>query len=93
MTDTIPLVDLSGVHTELRRQFDEAWRDVVTANAFILGTYVEKFEQEWAGYCGTAHCVGVANGTEAIELSLRALGIGPGDEVIVPASTFIAGLR
>jgi dTDP-4-amino-4,6-dideoxygalactose transaminase len=90
MSAAIPMVDLSYVHAELRPQLDKAWHDVVAANAFILGHYVEQFEREWADYCGTTYCVGVGDGTEAIELALRALGIGPGDEVVVPASTFIA---
>jgi dTDP-4-amino-4,6-dideoxygalactose transaminase len=86
----IPLVDLSGIHAELRGQLDDAWAKVVDGSAFILSAYVERFENEWAEYCGTDHCVGVGSGTEAIELALRALGVGPGDEVVVPASTFSA---
>src|SRR5262249_4714399 len=63
---------------------------VLNNNAFILGEEVERFEEEFAQYCGVAHCVGVSSGTAALSLMLRASGIGPGDEVIVPAHTFVA---
>jgi dTDP-4-amino-4,6-dideoxygalactose transaminase len=75
---------------EVRLELDAAWEDAVSASAFIGGGAVSRFEEEWSAYCGTRHTVGVANGTDALELTLRALGIGPGDEVIVPANTFIA---
>ena len=65
-------------------------RRVVDGSAFIGGEAVDRFEAEWAAYCGTRHCVGLSDGTAALELALAALGIGPGDEVIVPANTFIA---
>ena len=63
---------------------------MVDGSAFIGGEAVDRFEAEWAAYCGTRHCVGLSDGTAALELALAALGIGPGDEVIVPANTFIA---
>jgi dTDP-4-amino-4,6-dideoxygalactose transaminase len=71
-------------------EIDLAWKRVTSTSSFIGGELVENFEREWSTYCGVANAIGVANGTDAIELTLRALGIGPGDEVIVPTNTFIA---
>ncbi len=68
----------------------EGWREVLDRTAFIAGPQVAAFESEYAAFTGTRHCVGVANGTDAIEIALRALGIGPGDECIIPVNTFIA---
>lgn len=68
----------------------ERLRAVVRSRAFILGPEVEAFEQEWAEYLGVRHCVGVANGTEALTIALRALGVGPGAEVVIPSFTFYA---
>jgi dTDP-4-amino-4,6-dideoxygalactose transaminase len=84
----IPFLDLSAMHAELTHELNEAWQQVSRSGKFIGGEFVERFENEWAEYCGTSYCVGVANGTVALQLSLTALGIGPGDEVIVPANTF-----
>jgi dTDP-4-amino-4,6-dideoxygalactose transaminase len=86
----IPFLDLHGVNNSVREEFDLAWKTVLDHGHFVGGPEVERFEREFAAYCGTAACVGVANGTDALELILRGLGIGPGDEVIVPANTFIA---
>ncbi len=66
------------------------WRLVSRSGKFIGGEFVDRFEDRWAAYCGTAHCVGLASGTVALQLGLSALGIGAGDEVIVPANTFFA---
>ncbi|HYE48480.1 MAG TPA: DegT/DnrJ/EryC1/StrS family aminotransferase [Azospirillaceae bacterium] len=85
-----PFLDLTGLHADLQDELDEAWRRITRSAHFVGGQAVERFEAEWAAYCGTAHCVGTANGTAALELTLRALGIGPGDEVVVPANTFVA---
>ncbi len=86
----VPFNDLLAQHRPLlpflHRRFDE----VVEGNAFVGGQWLTRFEQEWATYCGVSHAVGVANGTDAIELVLRGLGVGRGDEVIVPANTFVA---
>jgi dTDP-4-amino-4,6-dideoxygalactose transaminase len=86
----VPFVDLARQHEpivdELRTIFDR----VVASNAFVLGEEVEQFEAQFASYCGVRHCVGVGSGTAALTIMLRAAGIGPGDEVIVPAHTFIA---
>ena len=86
----VPLTDLPAMTREVSDEIQAAWQQVVGGSAFIGGQFVEAFEQEWADYCGTRSAVGVGNGTDAIALTLRALGIGPGDEVIVPANTFIA---
>ncbi len=86
----VPFLDLAAMHAEVREELDAVWSTTVDTDGFIGGTAVERFEDEWARYCGAAHAVGVANGTDALELALRGLGIGPGDEVVVPANTFIA---
>src|SRR5215207_7884205 len=74
----------------LRAELRAATERVLERGAFVLGPEVEAFEQELAAHLGTTHAVGVANGTEAITIALRALGVGPGDEVIVPSFTFYA---
>lgn len=86
----IPLVDLKAQHAEIAEEVSSGFAKVIAETSFILGPAVREFEEAFARYCGTTHCIGVANGTDAIELTVRALGIGPGDEVIVPANTFIA---
>jgi dTDP-4-amino-4,6-dideoxygalactose transaminase len=89
-TAPIPFLDLQGVNNGLREDFDLAWKTVLDHGHFVGGPEVERFEREFAAYCGTEACIGVANGTDALELILRGLGIGTGDEVIVPTNTFIA---
>lgn len=86
----IPFLDIAAQHAEIRAELDGAWRRVADRGWFILGEEVAAFEREFAAYCETAHCVGVGNGLDALHLILRGYGIGPGDEVIVPAHTFIA---
>jgi dTDP-4-amino-4,6-dideoxygalactose transaminase len=81
---------MRSMNEEVRDDLDRLWADALDGSAFIGGRSVDEFERAWASYCGTRHAVGVANGTDAIELTLAALGIGPGDEVIVPANTFVA---
>jgi len=83
----IPMGDLQREYIRLRSQIDAAIDRVLRRGWFVLGEEVEAFEAEWAAYCGTAHAVGVGNGTDALHLALRAAGIGPGDEVIIPALT------
>jgi dTDP-4-amino-4,6-dideoxygalactose transaminase len=90
---SIPFLDLSAMHDEITLELDQAWQSVRCSGKFIGGEFVERFEDEWAEYCGTSHCVGVANGTAALVLALSALGIGPGDEVIVPANTFFGTIE
>ncbi len=86
----IPFLDLRAPYKELQAEFDAAYRRVMESGWYILGEEVEAFEAEFAGYCGAKHCIGVGNGLEALHLTLRAAGIGPGDAVIVPANTYIA---
>jgi dTDP-4-amino-4,6-dideoxygalactose transaminase len=86
----VPFLDITAMSREVAVELDVAWRAARESSTFIGGPSVERFETAWASYCGTAHAIGVANGTDALELTLRALGIGPGDEVVVPANTFIA---
>ena len=86
----IPLVDLTIQHDEIAAEVAAGWRRVVDETDFILGDDVREFEHEFARFAGVAHCVGVANGTDAIELALRAAGIRAGDEVVLPANTFVA---
>ena len=86
----VPFLDLSATTDEVRPEVLTRWDELLDSNGFIGGDAVTCFEREWAAYCGTSHAVGVANGTDALHLTLRALGIGPGDEVLVPANTFVA---
>jgi len=86
----LPYLDLRAVHLELEEDLEAAVARVLRSGWYLLGPELEEFEHEFAAYCGTRHCVGVATGVSAIELALRAAGIGPGDEVIVPAYTWIA---
>jgi len=86
----IPLVDLKAQHAQIADEVTEGFTRVCETTSFIGGRAVEEFEQQFAAFSGVRHCAGVANGTDALELALRATGIGPGDEVIVPANTFIA---
>lgn len=87
---TIPFLDLKSPYLELKDKLDAAYRRVMESGWYILGKEVEAFEAEFAAYCEAKHCIGVANGLDALHLIIRAYGIGPGDEVIVPANTYIA---
>lgn len=87
---TVPFLDLSAAYQELRVGLDAAYRRVMDSSWFILGKEVDAFEKEFAQFCGAGFCIGVGNGLDALHLILRALDIGPGDEVIVPSNTFIA---
>lgn len=86
----IPFLDLRFQYEELRNQIDSAIKRVLESGWYILGAEVEKFECEYAAYCEAQHCVGVANGLDALHLGLLALGVRPGDEVVVPSNTYIA---
>jgi len=86
----IPFLDLKANYLELRDELDAASQRVLESGWYILGEEVEAFEQEFADYCGAKHCIGVANGLDALHLILRGYEIGKGDEVIVPANTYIA---
>ncbi len=87
---TVPFLDLGAAYRELEAEINAAVHRVLQSGQYILGPEVEAFESEWAAFCKADHCVGVGNGLDALTLSLRALDIGPGDEVIVPSHTFIA---
>ena len=87
---SIPVFDLTRQYAFLREAMDEAIRRVIESGQFVLGREVEALEEEVAAFCGVSHAVGVASGTDALHLALLALGVGPGDEVLVPAFTFIA---
>ena len=78
----VPLTDLAGLHSSIRSEIDAAIQRVVSSGGYILGPEVESFEQSMAAYCGVPHAVGVASGTDALELALMACGVGAGDEVI-----------
>jgi dTDP-4-amino-4,6-dideoxygalactose transaminase len=88
--EAVPFLDLATLHQSIRPQLDAAYERVMDSGWFIAGPELEAFESEFARYCDAAHCVGVGNGLEAIHLLLRAYGVGPGDEVLVPSNTFIA---
>ncbi len=86
----VPLFDPNTPLEPLRERLDDALLGVLDDGRFILGPNVAAFEQEFAAFIGAGHAIGVANGTEALTIALRALGVGPGDEVIVPSFTFYA---
>lgn len=86
----IQLVDLKAQYDTIQNEITEAIQSVIDSSAFVGGNVVREFEKEFAAYCDVKACVGVGNGTDAIYLTLRAMGIGPGDEVITVAHTFIA---
>jgi dTDP-4-amino-4,6-dideoxygalactose transaminase len=86
----IPFVDLKAQYQSIKADVDSAIAAVISETAFVGGPYVKAFEEAFARYCGVANCVGVANGTDALFIALRALGIGAGDEVITVANSFVA---
>lgn len=87
---TIPFLDVGRTYQELRPDLDAAIQRVMNSGWYVLGEEVEAFEAEFADYCGAEFCIGVANGLDALQLILRAYGVGRGDDVIVPSHTFIA---
>lgn len=90
MTGNVPFLDIGAMTREVLGSVEPAWRRVLESGRFIGGEVVDEFEEAWAAYCQASHAVGVANGTDAIQLTLTALGIGPGDDVILPTNTFVA---
>jgi dTDP-4-amino-4,6-dideoxygalactose transaminase len=86
----IPMIDLASQHSVVAAEVAEGWQQVLGGTAFVGGPQVGQFEREYARFAGVSHCVGLANGTDALEIALRALGVGPGDECILPANTFVA---
>ena len=86
----VPFLDLHDAYLEIKPEIDEAVSRVLDSGRYILGPEIDGFESEYAAYCGAAHCVGLANGLDALHLALRAMDVGPADEVIVPSNTYIA---
>ncbi|MGQ9669947.1 MAG: DegT/DnrJ/EryC1/StrS family aminotransferase [Desulfosoma sp.] len=86
----VPFLDLKAAYHELQPALDAAYRRVMLSGRYILGAELQTFESEFAAYCGVRHCIGTGNGLDALHLILRAMDIGPGDEVLVSAHTFIA---
>lgn len=90
MKKFVPFLDLSRVHATLEQELEASFRRVLKSGRYIQGPEVDAFEQEFSRHVGSKYTIGVGNGLDALSLSLRAIGVGPGDEVIVPANTFIA---
>ena len=86
----VPFQDFKAAYHEQKDELDAAYHRFMESGWYVLGSELSLFEEEYAAYCEATHCVGVANGLEALHLALRALGVGPGDEVIVPSNTYIA---
>jgi dTDP-4-amino-4,6-dideoxygalactose transaminase len=86
----IPFVDLKAQYESIKPEIDKAISDVISKTAFIGGPFVDSFEKTFANFCKAKHCIGVGNGTDALFIAMKALGIGPGDEVITAANSFIA---
>ena len=87
---TVPFLDLGVIHAPLREELLADFAQLIDSSAFVNGPAVREFEAEFAAYCGVEHCVGVASGLDALRLGLQAAGLEPGDEVLVPAQTFVA---
>lgn len=90
MPAAIPFLDLTALHAPLAAELEAATKRVMATNHFVLGPELEAFEADFAAYCSSRHCIGTGNGLDALTLTLTAAGIGLGDEVLVPAQTFIA---
>lgn len=90
MDERIPLVDLAWQQNVVSEEVEQGWHEILARGDFIGGAAVGEFERAFADFSGLPHCVGVANGTDALEIGLRALGIGPGSTVALPANTFVA---
>ncbi len=88
----IKFLDLKKVNERFRGEMDAAVKRVLDSGWYLLGKEVEQFEADFAAFCGTEHCIGVANGLDALNLIIKAYGFGPGDEIIVPANTYIASI-
>ena len=86
----IPCLDLKGQHEQVKKEIFDAFEKVYEKTAFSGGQFVEEFEKAFSQYVGSNYTIGVSNGTIALHLAMLTLGIGPGDEVIIPANTFIA---
>ena len=86
----VPFVDFKRMHAPIKEEIDYVINKIIEKGAFVGGQYLEEFEENFARYIGVRNAIGVSSGTAALEIILRALKIGPGDEVIIPANTFIA---
>src|SRR5437588_2179490 len=86
----VPFLDLAETYHELAPELDGAFRQVMESGHYVMGPQCEAFEAEFANYCAATDCVGVGNGLDALKLIMLGYGIGPGDEVLVPANTYIA---
>ena len=89
-TTTIPFVDLRAQYLSIKEDIDKAIQDVIDQTAFIGGAAIKQFEAAFAEYIGTRHCIACGNGTDSIEILLKAMNVGVGDEVIVPANSWIS---
>jgi dTDP-4-amino-4,6-dideoxygalactose transaminase len=90
MSERIPFADLGSLTRQVRGEVDRAWAEILDEGWFVRGPQVGQFEEQWARFCGTDYALGVANGTDALTLTLRAMGVGRHDDVVVPANTFVA---
>src|SRR5688572_5235846 len=90
ISTTIPFVDLKAQYLSIKEEIDKAIQDVIDQTAFIGGAAIKQFEVAFAEYVGTKHCIACGNGTDSIEILLKAMNIGTGDEVIVPANSWIS---
>jgi dTDP-4-amino-4,6-dideoxygalactose transaminase len=90
MSQPVPFVDVGAMTREVRPAVLHAWAELLDTGRFVGGPACDEFERAWAGYCGVPYAIGVGNGTDALYLTLVALGVGPGDEVVVPTNTFVA---
>ena len=88
----IKFLDLKSVNERFRAEMDAAAKRVLDSGWYLLGRECESFEREYAAWCGVRHCIGCANGLDALKLIIQAYGFGPGDEIIAPANTYIASL-
>jgi dTDP-4-amino-4,6-dideoxygalactose transaminase len=86
----VPVLDMRSPYLELKDELDAAYSRYMESGWYVLGEETKAFEEEYAQYCGTDYCIGVSSGLDALHLALRAFGVGPGDEVIVPSNTYIA---
>ena len=86
----VPFYPLEAVNSPIRVELESAIAEVLDRGQFVLGPNVDEFEKEWRDYCEANYCVGVGNGLDALMLALLSVGVGPGDEVLVPSNTFIA---
>ena len=88
----IKFLDLKKINERFRGEFDAAAKRMLDSGWYLLGKEIEQFEVDFAAYCGVTHCIGCANGLDALKLIIKAYGFGPGDEIIVPANTYIASI-